>query len=570
MLCQLSIKNIALVEDLTIEFTPGLNVLTGETGAGKSIVIDSLNLALGERADRDLIRAGEQKASVQALFDVSENEEALQALQQEGVETEGGDLIVSRELSVQGKNVVRMNGVLLPLAKLKQISMLLVDVHGQHEHQSLLDEDKHLGFLDQYAVAEVAAPLAKVRQTYEDWHAKQARLNKIITNAQQRAQRLDMLEYQADEIEKAHLVPDEEEKLKAKQSMYKNAGKIAESLSKAVACLEGGDEGLSVLDALRVASQEVSAATRYLPELSPQEEAINDALFTVEDVRAQLSDRLESLDFNEREAERVENRLDEIKNLKRKYGESIPAILKYLDAISEEITALKRDEKDSGALEKEVLDARQQLLQAENALSEKRREAAKRFEQALLVQLKDLGMASATFTVEFSPLPQEENALAAASTPHGYDAVRFLLSANKGEPLKPLAKTASGGELSRIMLAFKTICAGAVDTMVFDEIDTGISGKMAQVVGEKLSGIGGEKQVICVTHSAQIAALGTSHHLVSKAVEQERTKTNVELLQQEERIREIARIIGGRTITNAAVENAREMLAQAQEYLRKR
>lgn len=563
MLCQLSIRNIALIEDLTIEFTQGLNVLTGETGAGKSIVIDAMNLALGERADRDLIRAGQEKARVEALFDVSGCEAAVQELEGMGVDVSDGQLVVTRELSLSGRNVVRLNGNLTPLAGLKAVSALLVDVHGQHEHQSLMNEEKHLGFLDGFAQAAIAPLRQEVAERYAAWRKLAERYRRVVGGARQRAQRLDMLRFQVGEIENARLRPGEEEELRQSQSMYRNFERIAGALGGALEHLEGGQRGEGALDGLREAAAALSGASRYLPELSELEDALNEALYTAEDAASQVADQLSSMDYDEREAERVENRLDEIRRLEKKYGASVEAILQYHEEISKELESLQGDEEDASSLEKEASRAETRLLQAEEALSQARKEAARAFEKAMLVQLADLGMSKASFQVEFAPLPEGRQALSALHGPRGYDRLRFLLSANRGEPLKPLSRTASGGELSRIMLAFKTICAGEVGSMVFDEIDTGISGRMAQVVGEKMAAIGRERQVICVTHLPQIAALGDSHHLVEKFSDENRTYTRVQTLDEEGRARELARMMGGRELTTAALQNAREMLAAA-------
>ncbi len=565
MLCQLSIRNIALVEDLTIEFTEGLNVLTGETGAGKSIVIDAMNLALGERADRDLIRAGQEKARVEALFDLSGCDAARRELEEMGVDVSDGQLVVVRDLSLSGRNVVRLNGTLAPLAGLKSVSALLVDVHGQHEHQSLLDEDKHLSFLDDFAAAEIVPLRDAVAQLYAKWRALAERSRRVAGSARERAQRLDMLRFQTAEIENARLKAGEEEELRQSQALYRNFERISGALGEALSHLEGGAEGEGALDALREAAAALGGAVRYMPELASLEGSINEALYTAEDAAAQVADQYRSMDYDEREAERVENRLDEIRRLEKKYGASVEAVLEHYKEISEELLSLQEDEEDMSTLEEEAGRAELQLLKAEDALRSKRQEAAKAFEAAMLAQLADLGMGKASFQVQFDPLPEDKKARQALHSARGADRVRFLLSANRGEPLKALSRTASGGELSRIMLAFKTVCAGEVGSMVFDEIDTGISGRMAQVVGEKMASIGRERQVICVTHLPQIAALGDSHHLVEKVSDETRTYTHVYALDEEGRVLELARMTGGRELTEAALANARELRAAARK-----
>ncbi|MDR2515178.1 MAG: DNA repair protein RecN [Christensenellaceae bacterium] len=561
MLFQLKVQNIALIEELVIEFGEGLNVLTGETGAGKSIVIDAMNLALGERADRDLIRSGEQKAQVHALFDISASKKAKALLDENGIPAEDGELVVSRELLLSGRNVVRVNGSLAPLALLKQLSALLVDVHGQHEHQSLMDESRHLAFLDAFAGEALDSARAEVAALYAAWRELSQRLAQIRGGAQQRAQRLDMLQYQATEIESARLRPGEEEELAEKRSLFRNGERIAAALGGALQALEGGESAPGALDAARQALTLLGGIAKLSKEFSTLEEALADAVYGLEDVASQLFDQNQGLEFDPKELERAENRLDLIKNLKRKYGADVSAVLAYLDQISGELQQLKSGNDDSAALEAELKRAEEALLQAELRLSALRRESGKRFEAGLLSELQDLGMAGARFMLEFNEIPSESSALRALHSADGLDRLRFLLSANRGEDLKPLSHTASGGELSRIMLAFKALCAGEVRTMVFDEIDTGISGHMAQVVGEKMCAIGGERQVICVTHLPQIAALGHSHLLVQKREEGGRTITFVEGLTAEQRVVEIARMIGGKEITSSALEHAREMLS---------
>lgn len=563
MLCQLSIKNIALVDNLSIEFTDGLNVLTGETGAGKSIVIDSVNLALGERADRGLIRAGQQRAQIEALFDLSVCEAAKKKLEELGIDTQDDQLVVSREITQTGHNVVRMNGSLTPLSSLKTISSLLVDVHGQHEHQSLMDESRHIGFLDGFARERLEGHLSKCAELYRDWRGKEERYRRIVGNTQQRAQRLDMLRFQSKEIENAKLKSGEEEELRQMQALYRNYEKIVGGLSQASIHLNGGQHGEGALDALRETADALSGALRFMPELTELESTVNQALYLAEDVAVRIEEHLQSMNYSERDAEQIENRLDEIRKVERKYGATVEAVQQYRSSICEEIRLLEEDEEDVSALEEALDLSERALMEEEKVISSLRHEAAKRFEKAMLAQLADLGMSGAEFRVEFLPLPNKRSGFAQLHSSRGYDRLHFLLSVNHGEPPKPLSRTASGGELSRIMLAFKTICAGDVSTMVFDEIDTGISGRMAQVVGEKMASIGREKQVICVTHLPQIAALGSSHHLVEKFSDEKRTYTRVYSLDTEQRIQELARMTGGRETTKAALDNARELLRLA-------
>ena len=564
MLCQLSIKNIALIDALTIEFTEGLNVLTGETGAGKSIVIDSMNLALGERADRDLIRAGQERASVEALFDVSACPAIVPLLEENGIEAEGGQLIVSRVLTTAGRNIVRINGTLAPLSLLRQITSALVDVHGQHEHQYLMDEGRHLGFLDGFAHKELREAAERVAALYQQVHTLRLRLRGINDSTQERAQRLDMLNYQVEEIAQARLRPGEEEELMEQRDLIRNAERILAALGQCSAYLDGYDDMPACTDSIRQSVSLLSGISGYGAQFEALEEQLRDVYYTLEDIAMQIHVQAEKMEFDPATADFVENRLDEIKSLKRKYGNSIEDVLKYQEDVQKEIDQLSKQEKDSSQLDRRFAKLSRELYDACVQLHELRLQAAERFSAAVERQLRDLGMEKARLHVDFAPLPAFDQA-EKYFTASGLDRVRFMISVNPGEPLKPLSRTASGGELSRIMLAFKAIAADMDDvgTMVFDEIDTGISGRMAQVVGEKMAAIGRSRQVICVTHLPQIAALGDSQHLVEKHSTDERTVTNVRTLTFEERVQELARMVGGAAQTEATLSHAREMLNMA-------
>ncbi len=568
MLCQLSIKNIALIDSLTIEFGSGFNVLTGETGAGKSIVIDSMNLALGERADRDLIRAGEERASVEALFDVENCAPVLSLLEENGIECDGGQMIVSRVLTSSGRNIVRINGTLVPLTLLKSVTSALVDVHGQHEHQYLLDESRHLGFLDTYAKHNIDTLKQEVAEAYHKYVTLRTRLRGINNGTKERAQRLDMLSYQVAEIKKARLKMGEEESLAEQRELMRNSERIAEALQECVSLLDGQEDSDTPgsTDAIRQTVSLLSGISRFSSAFENLENQLRDVYYTLEDLAMQVHVQADQMEFDPKLQEQVENRLEEIKNLKRKYGGSIGEILKYQSDAEKEIEQLSRQEQDSGQLDKKFAEISKKLYDLCINLHEKRVIAGEAFSKAVEKQLNDLGMKNAHMLPEFAPIPAFEEAEAFYSAT-GLDRVRFLLSVNPGEPVKPLSRTASGGELSRIMLAFKAIAADQEDvgTMVFDEIDTGISGRMAQVVGEKMALIGKAHQVICVTHLPQIAALGKHHHLVEKSTDGTRTNTDVRTLSVDERVQELARMVGGVTTTEATLSHAREMLSQAAE-----
>lgn len=568
MLCQLSIKNIALIDQLTIEFTEGLNVLTGETGAGKSIVIDAMNLALGERADRDLIRAGQERASVEALFDISGNQAVEDMLEENGIEKDGGQLIVSRVLTTAGRNIIRINGTLAPLSLLRQITAALVDVHGQHEHQYLMDEGRHLGFLDGFAKKDVCEMAARVQEMYQQLQSLKLRLRGINNSTQERAQRLDMLQYQVEEIAQAKLKAGEEDDLLAQRDLIRNAERILDALSQCSALLDGYDDMPACTDNIRQSVSLLSSISGYSEQFETLEEQLRDVYYTLEDIAMQVHVQAEKMEFDPATAEYVETRLDEIKSLKRKYGSSIEDVLKYMDDAQKEIDQLSKQEKDNSQLDRQFAEVSARLYGVCVELHELRQAAALRFGAEVEKQLKDLGMEKARLHVDFAALPTEDQA-ERYYTSTGLDRIRFLIATNPGEPMKALSRTASGGELSRIMLAFKAIAADMDDvgTMVFDEIDTGISGHMAQVVGEKMAVIGKSRQVICVTHLPQIAAMGTSQHLVEKHSDDDRTRTNVRTLSQDERVEEIARMVGGAVLTEATLSHAREMLKLASERI---
>lgn len=552
MLLDLEIQNVALIEKLSIEFSPGLNILTGETGAGKSIVIDSIGLALGGRADRGLIRTGEDRMRVQAVFDVSKNAAARAYLAENGLEDEDGTVSVVREVAASGRNLTRIAGQLMPLASLRAFTALIVDVHGQHEHQSLLNEATHLRCLDAWAGAGVEALRQDTAAAYAAARAAKKRLDDFASDPAELARRMDMLSFQISEITAAALEPGEEERIAERLVRLKNAGRIAAAIAQAHAVLSGGAPGR-----IREAAEALSSVAAYEPRCAGLADRLSECYYTLEDTGYELGSVADEIgSYDEREVDALEDRREAIGALKRKYGADIPAILAHRDRAQVQLDALASGEDTMRRLRAEYERCHAALDDACAALSRARRAAAAEFCAAVMRHLADLSMPAARFEAVFSP---------AAPGADGADEVRFHISPNAGEPLKPLIRIASGGELSRIMLALKTITAerDCISTMIFDEIDTGISGRVAGAVAAKMRAIAGARQVICVSHLAPIAVAGDRHFLIEKRELDGRTSTSLRPIAGEERVREVARLTGAGE-TAAAMAAAREMLRRAE------
>ena len=547
MLKRLSIKNVALIERLDMDFDNGLNVLTGETGAGKSIIIDAVNLALGERASRELITTGAEKASVEAEFDIEGEEAVKSMLRQNELEDDG--LIISRELSASGKNVCRINGTLVNLATLKQITDLLVDIHGQHEHQSLLMQSRHIRFLDSFA------------GLYSECKAIRSELLGGFGSEDERAREADILRYQINEIENARLTADEEQKLTEERAVLINAERIMTSLQKSSEAVSGDEGAVGLLSQAVSAMKDISGISTEYGELSRR---LNEAYYTIEDIGYALRDMRDSFDFEPGRIDQIEQRLEIYSNLKKKYGPEVEDVIAFGERASERLGQLEGAQEKREKLQKQLAD-KEKLYRAEAAaLTAIRRTEAEKLQGELLSHLKDLGMEKARFEVRIDPLTEPGQ--------NGMDRVEFMLSANPGESLKPLEKVASGGEMSRIMLAFKAIAANAdsIPTLIFDEIDTGISGHIAAVVGEKMVSIADNHQVLCVTHLPQIAALADVHFMVQKQDDGQTTRTSLKRLEMEERYEYIARMMSGMEDSKLAYEHARELITHSEEIKQKR
>lgn len=541
MLLQLSIRDIALIDRLTLSFAPGLTVLTGETGAGKSIIVGSLDFVLGGKADRDKIAGGAERGRVEALFDISALPRVQSALAEMGLETEDGLLPVCREILQSGRSVCRVAGEVVTVSQLRAVMAPLLDLHGQHAHQSLLDPAKHLQFLDALGDAPHRAAMEHVRALYGEWSAAARSLKEIETNERERARREDMLRFQLEELEAAKLSAGEEDELTRKRTLMRNAEKIRMGLEEAYAALSGDESGEApgALDALQRAAKALSGLAKFDARFEALGEQLNDAMYAAEGVCGDLDDLREECGVDPRGLEAVEERLDLLGRLRRKYGATTAEMIAYRERVREELESSADSEEKREALKKQEKAAKAAFMKEAEALSKARRALAKECETRVAQQLTALEMKSAVFEIAFA-----EDAPPSAD---GLDAVEFRLSANRGEPPRPLQKAASGGELSRVMLALKCVEAenDGVPTLVFDEIDTGVGGATGVAIAEKLREVGAKRQVLCVTHLPQIAAAAGTQFWVEKSVRDGRTHTAARELDLEGRVEAVAQMLGG-------------------------
>lgn len=564
MLQSLYLENIALIEKLGIELFPGFNVLTGETGAGKSIIIDAVNFVLGERTSRDLIRNGAARAKVEAVFSLNEGDAAFAALDALGIECDGNELILSRELSAAGRNACRVNGTLVPVASLKSVSDTLVDIHGQHEHQALLDAENHISYLDAYCHAESLPIIEKIDAIISRRNELMLKRNSGFSSEREREREMDMLRYQIEEIASANLEAGEEERLNAEKTVLLNAERIRTALETAHMALSGAEEGsaLSAIDTARRSMRDIAALNKDYEALGDK---IEELYYAAEDISFVLRDTSENVESDMQRLEEIEQRLKLISDLKRKYGRTVEDVIDFGKDAGTKLNELENAEALAAELDAKLDKLKAEYNVAADELSKVRRAAGERLKRDVLNELKDLGMAKAMFDVALS------DASGGEPRKGGRETAEFMLSANPGEPLKPLEKVASGGELSRIMLCFKSIFADndRVPTLIFDEIDTGISGRTAAVVGEKMLGIAKKHQVICVTHLAQIAALAEAHLMVRKYDDGKNTFVETRQLNEEEKVQRIAQMMDGESDSPSALTHARELIARADKIKEK-
>ncbi len=564
MLQSLYLENIALIEKLGIELFPGFNVLTGETGAGKSIIIDAVNFVLGERTSRDLIRNGAARAKVEAVFNLNEGDAAFAALDALGIEYDGNELILSRELSAAGRNACRVNGTLVPVASLKSVSDTLVDIHGQHEHQALLDAENHISYLDAYCHAESLPIIEKIDAIVSRRNELMLKRNSGFSSEREREREMDMLRYQIEEIASANLETGEEERLNAEKTVLLNAERIRTALETAHMALSGAEEGsaLSAIDTARRSMRDIAALNKDYEALGDK---IEELYYAAEDISFVLRDTSENVESDMQRLEEIEQRLKLISDLKRKYGRTVEDVIDFGKDAETKLNELENAEALAAELDAKLDKLKAEYNVAADELSKVRRAAGDRLKRDVLNELKDLGMAKSMFDVALS------DASGGEPRKGGRETAEFMLSANPGEPLKPLEKVASGGELSRIMLCFKSIFADndRVPTLIFDEIDTGISGRTAAVVGEKMLGIAKKHQVICVTHLAQIAALADAHLMVRKYDDGKNTFVETRQLNEEEKVQRIAQMMDGESDSPSALTHARELIARADKIKEK-
>jgi DNA repair protein RecN (Recombination protein N) len=560
MLSLLHIENIAVIERADITFQPGFTVLTGETGAGKSIIIDAIGALMGQRTSRELIRNGAKKGFVSAVFEQVAPELREQIIEL-GLEGEEDDSVhIQRELTTSGRSICRVNMKPVAASVLRQLSPYLINIHGQHDGQKLMQDEYHIEFLDRFC--DTSEFLEQYHPLYSRLYELRRQIRELDHSEQQRAQRIDMLQYQFDEIAAAQLRAGEEEELKERKQFFDNAGKLAYSLGAANRFLSGDESEEGAFSLLSQAAESLADVSMFSEEMRALHQKADELKYLAEDLSEAVAALALNIDFSEAERDAVEDRLDVIYRLCHKYGATIEDVLAYCDSAASELEILENSEDQKEKLVTQYRETLQQARKIAAEISEVRRSAAKVLEKEIVSQLKDLNMEKVKLSIAVSPQTKLNS--------NGMDTVQFLISTNPGEPLKPLSKIASGGELSRIMLAIKNVLASTEDvgTWIFDEIDTGVSGRAAQKIAQKLSNISRAKQTLCVTHLPQIAAMGDQHLLIEKNIMTDRTFTSVEPLDASARSQELARMISGTKVTEASLRNAEELLAQAENWKR--
>ena len=556
MLQELSVKNFAIISSLQLEFQMGMTVLTGETGAGKSIIIDAMGLLTGGRGSSDYIRQGANKCTLEGLFSMPKSQELKQLLEELGIETEEDSLVIQRDISASGKNVCRVNGRIVNITNLKRIGEYLVDIHGQNEHQELMQSERHIDMLDEFGGKKLLAVKEKYTRAYQEYRALEAKVRKRQKNEKEFAQRMDMLHFQSDEIASAQLVAGEEEQLLEERNKLNNFQKIADALTISYAALNGEDD--SSLDKIGTSMNELASIESLDSEYKTLSDTVQNAYYLLQEASGDLSRLIDGLELDEGRLNEVENRLELIRQMKRKYGDSIETILSYYEEITKELAEADFLEGGTGDLEALLAEKQQAAHQQALTLRKERKRLAKELEQQILTELKELYLERTEFEVRFTELEHlQEN---------GLDGVEFYITTNPGEPLKPLVRVASGGELSRVMLAMKTIFSQTqgITSIVFDEVDTGVSGRVAQAIADKIYQISENSQVLCITHLPQVAAVADEHYFIEKEIVAG-TETSVRILSEKERVNEIARMLAGSEITKLTIEHAQELLAMAKK-----
>lgn len=562
MIQELTVQDFAIISNLNIPFKDGMTVLTGETGAGKSIIIDAMGLLVGGRGSSDYIRDGKERCRIEGSFYIKDTLHALQFLKERGIDITDDMVVVQREIYRSGRNNCRVNGQLVTTKFLRELGRFLVDIHGQNEHQELMQPHNHLKLLDQYATSGLHKKLKDYREKFHIYKSLNDQLINLAQNEKEQAQRIDMLMFQHNEIEAAQLIEGEEEQLIEERRKLMNFQKISESLSKAGRYLES--EEISAVSLVGSAMSDMEQIEEIDTVYQDTADLLRTAYYSLQEASGNIADSIESLEMDESRLLEVDNRLDLTRQLKRKYGESVIDILNYFEDINKELSLTSVDNLSVDDLEQKLNKLKKELQVLANELTQMREVTAKSLEEAIMKQLSELYMAQTVFSVKFTK--------AADFLETGQDKVEFYISTNVGESLKPLAKVASGGELSRMMLALKTIFSKtqSITSIVFDEVDTGVSGRVAQAIAEKIHQIGLNSQVLCITHLPQVAAVADTQYFIKKEVKTNRTETIVQDLTKEQRVNEIARMLSGSEVTELTKEHAKELLALAKRESKKR
>jgi len=562
VLQELTIKDFAIIQDLNLSFNRGMTVLTGETGAGKSIIIDAVGLLAGGRGSSEFIRHGATKCVLEALFSLEGNSITYKLLKDYDIDSEEDSVIIQRDIHRSGKNVCRINGRLVTIATLRLIGESIIDIHGQNEHQELMNPERHLSMLDHFGDQKLVMLKKNYQETYADYKKVKKAFDKWQNGEQELAQRLDMLQYQTNEIEMAELLDGEEEELLEEKNLLANYQKIMSALSMSYDALQGDE--VNGIDLIGNAMTEMSSLEEIDEKYKVLSEAISSSYFQLQEAASDILREMDQTAYDEDRLNEIEKRLESIKQLKRKYGDSIADIKAYYEKIAAELNQIMNRENHLTNMTKELSSLSKELIKRGSELSENRRVVAKKIEQAIHEQLKELYMEKVVFEVQFfKPIQDFASEIAHES---GFDEVEFYIATNMGEPLKPLARVASGGELSRMMLAMKTIFSKSqgITSIIFDEVDTGVSGRVAQAIANKIYMVAVHSQVLCITHLPQVAAMADNHLYISKSVENDRTKTHVNSLVSLEKIKEIARMLAGTEITKLTLEHAKELTVLAE------
>jgi DNA repair protein RecN (Recombination protein N) len=556
LLIELSIKNFAIIEKQTVSFDKGLTVLTGETGAGKSIIIDAIHLLVGGRGSFEFVRHGEEKAEIEGLFHIDEMEHPVVKKTSEfGIEIEDGMVVLRREISKNGKSICRINGKLVTISTLREIGATIVDIHGQHEHQELMNESSHLPLLDQFGAEEINLALKEYQSVFYQFEQTTKKLKSLNENEQQMAHRLDLIQFQLDEIQKAKLKPNEDETLFEEKKKLGNFERLYSLMQSSYNAINGEQRGLDSVGLVMGHLEDAASLDSRYKEVY---EAISTIFYSLEDMNRTLRNELDGLEFDPNRLNEIEERWNEITQLKRKYGKTIEEIVEYAASIEAEIETLQNKETHIGQLERELVELKMILETKAQTLSQLRKKWANQLTKLIHKELKELYMEKSVFEIRVNYKPDH-------FTNTGSDQIEFYISTNPGEPLKQLVKIASGGELSRIMLALKSIFSKhqGVTSIIFDEVDTGVSGRVAQAIAEKIYQVAVNSQVLCISHLPQVAAMADIHLFISKKMLNGRTKTSVKPLTKDEKVSEIGRMISGKEITDLTKQHAEELLELA-------